>query len=162
MKGNYFRWNTIHVVPVEDTSSRYDTNFTSKAVNVIVGGGIDGSVSVKGVKQPTVFETSGRDLVTFEAGQGKMWLTRFGDDRVSRQLDGFFLHELDKLGFYSGVTCDSAPSVGASNRVRPRNFIHCCCEKGALLSRPCRRDRGLDTVVSESRINCEVLVARAW
>ena len=92
-----------------------------------------------------MFETSERDLVTFEAGHGKTWLTRFGDDKASRQLDGFDLHELDKLGFYSGVTCDSAPSDGASNRVRPRNFIHCCCEKGALLSRPFRKDSQLAT-----------------
>ena len=58
----------------------------------------------------------------------------------------FELYELDRLGFSTNVACMFVPLDGASNRVRPRNFIHCCCEKGALLSRPYRRDPQLTTV----------------
>ena len=134
------------MVPVEDAVSCYDTNLIGTAVHVIVGGDASESVSVNGVKQPTVFETAERESITFEGGQGKVWLTRFGDDRASRQLDGFDLYELDRLGFDNNVACTFAPVDGASNRVRPRNFIHCCCEKGALLSRPYRRDPQLTSI----------------
>jgi len=143
---NDFKWNTMHVVPAEDSPSCYDSNFTGKTVNVIVGDDIRDSVLVKGTKQPTVFETSERAPITFEAGKDRMWIVRFGDDKASRQLDGFDLHELGKLGFSSDATYDVAPSDGASNRVRPRSFIHCCCEKGALLSRPFPKDSQLMTL----------------
>ena len=47
----------LHVVPAEDVVSCYDTIFIGMAVNAVVGGDASESVSVKGVKQPTVFET---------------------------------------------------------------------------------------------------------
>ena len=141
-----FRWNTLQVVPAEDSVSCYDTNLIGTAVNVVVGGNDSESGLVKGIKQPTVFETAERGSITFEGGQGKIWLTRFGDDRASRQLDDFDLYEFDTLGFSTNVACMFVPLDGASNRVLPRNFIHCGCEKGELLSRPYRRDPQLTTI----------------
>ena len=41
-----FRWNTLHVVPAEDSVSCYDTNLTGTAVNVVVGGDDSESVLV--------------------------------------------------------------------------------------------------------------------
>jgi hypothetical protein len=43
-----FKWNAMHVVPAEDSPSCYDSNFTGKTVNVIVGDDIRYSVLVKG------------------------------------------------------------------------------------------------------------------
>ena len=63
-----------------------------------------------------------------KVGRGEMWLTRFGDDKASRQLDDFDLHELARLGVSTNIACAFVSADGASNRVRPRNFIHCCCE----------------------------------
>ena len=82
-------WNTFHMVSAKDVKSLYDTNFTGVTVNVIVS--LDDSVSVlvKGAKQPMVFETFEEELITCEGGKGEMWLTRFGDDTASRQLDDF-------------------------------------------------------------------------
>ena len=68
-----------------------------------------GSVLVDGIKQPAMFETAERDAITFEGGHCKTWLTRFGDDRASRLLDGFDLYELNKLGFSTDAACMFVP-----------------------------------------------------
>ena len=75
-----------------------------------------------------------------------MWLTRFGDDKASRQLDDFDLHEICRLGFWNDTACASVSADGASNRVRPRSFVHCCFEEGALVPRPFRKEAQLTTI----------------
>ena len=75
-----------------------------------------------------------------------MGLIRFGNDKASRQLDEFNLHELCELGLWTDTARVPEFLDGASNRVRPRDFVHCCCEKGALLSRPFYRESRLVTI----------------
>ena len=75
-----------------------------------------------------------------------MWLVRYASDRAVQQLDEFDTHALGKLGFWSEAACASEISDGASDRVRPCSFVHCYCEKGALLSKPFRRDLPLNTI----------------
>ena len=140
------RWNTIHVIPVNGTTSVFHPYVIGPAANVIVSDGTSGSVSVKGAKQPMIFESVEKEQITCASGKGKMWLTRFGDDKASRQLDEFDLHELCKFGLWTDTACVTEVLDGASNRVHPRNFVHCCCEKGALLSRPSHKEPRLTTV----------------
>ena len=53
-------------------------------------------------------------------------------------LDGYDEDDLVELGF----KLDTERSICT----RPRTFIHCCCEKGALLSRPFRHDKRINVV----------------
>ena len=106
--------------------SCYNTDLSGTTGNVVVGGDDSESGLVKTDKTANCVRNAERESITFEGGHGKTWLTRFGDDRASRQLDGFDLYELNKLGFSTDAACMFVPLDGASNRVRPRNFIHCC------------------------------------
>ena len=49
-KKRYLRWNTLHIVPAEDSVSCCDTNLTGTTINVVVGGDDSESVLVKGIK----------------------------------------------------------------------------------------------------------------
>ena len=100
-----FRWNTIHVVPVDGAKSVINPYIIGPTVNVIVCDGTCGSVSLKGVKQPTVFESAEKESLACEGGKDTMWFIRFGDDKALRQLDEFNLHELCKFGFWIDTAC---------------------------------------------------------
>ena len=86
-----FRWNAIHVIPADGAKSAFDPYFIGPAVNVIVSDGTSGPVSVKGAKQPMVFESVEKEQ---QVGRAKCGSPACGDDKASRQLDEFDLPEL--------------------------------------------------------------------
>ena len=74
-------WRTIRVRPI----------FYLSGVNVINSDGTRGSVSVKRMKQPMVFESAEKEQ---QVGRAKCGSPACGDDKASRQLDEFDLPEL--------------------------------------------------------------------
>ena len=77
-----------------------------------------------------------KDTLYCDGGIDVMWLVRYADDRAILQLDGFDCHALNSLVFGVGVACVSEAMDSPSKRASLRRFVHCCCEKGALLSIP--------------------------
>ncbi|MFM7988636.1 MAG: hypothetical protein ACKPKO_55920, partial [Candidatus Fonsibacter sp.] len=64
-------------------------------------------------------------------------------------MDGYDEDDIIEVGFNLDTErsiCAASSPVDRVTWMRPRTFIHCCCEKGALLSRPFRYDNIINVV----------------
>ena len=93
-----FRWNTIHVIPVDGVKSIMETSYTGLTVSAIVSGDGSGAVSAKGATQPAVFEAADKEILVCDGGKNGTCLVRFANDRAVQPLGEFDTHALGEFG----------------------------------------------------------------
>ena len=125
-----------------------DSTLKGRIVNVSVGRDSAGSFSVRGALHSAdgdIVISSSREVVKCYAGRKPWTLLRYVLERKEESIDGFDKQYLAMLGFslrsFKGqlAVADVADKSTTDRSVLSDDkvtFIHCCCEKGNLLSRP--------------------------
>ena len=107
-----------------------------KVSNVSVGRGTAGSFSIKdsqGVADGNICMSDAKDKVKCCPGDKPWILVCFALNPYEDQIDGYDKEYFHMLGFVFGT------AVAQSVKTDERLFVHCCCEKGSLLSSPVNR-----------------------
>ena len=142
-------WNSIQIHNVASFLEIEDSTLKGCIVNVSVGRDTAGSFSVRGTLHSAdgdIVISSSKEAVKCYAGRKPWTLLRFTLERKEESIDGFDKQYLTMLVFFSlrsikdqSVVADVVNKSTNDQSASPdeqATFIHCCCERGNLLSRP--------------------------
>ena len=155
-------WNSIQIHNVASFFEIEDSTLKGCIVNVSVGKDTAGSFSVRGTPYSAdgdIAISSSRNTVKCYAGRKPWTLLRFALEKKEESIDGFDKQYLSMLGFSLRTTKDQSAVADVDKIVtndqsvssdEQATFIHCCCEKESLLSRPTEgKDMKIIDIVKE-------------